>query len=164
MEKEKDLLKLTADLKENYPDLGVQKVEMGQDGKAALYLRPTDKKLAQLEEASVIRRNFLVREDLDLLQEKKTASQLPAQDLYRRSYELYWDNDLYGSVINTLANFSMKGFENDIGDPDIKHFFDSWVADVNFEEVLEWVYLDFFRAGMVKTYKVLGKYEPKITH
>ncbi len=164
MEKEKDLLKLTAELKEKYPDIGVQKVEVGKDGTASLYLRPTDKVLASMEQSSVLRRNYLTRTDLDLLDEKKSPSQVDPHSLYKRSYELYWDADIYGSVINTLANFAMKGFENDIGDPNIKHFFDSWVSDTDFDEVLEWVFLDFFRIGMVRTYKVLGKYEPKISH
>jgi hypothetical protein len=164
MEKEKDLLKITADLRDKYPDLDIQKVEMGQDGSASLYLRPNDKVLASMEKSSILRRNYLTRTDLDLLAEKKKPSQVAPHSLYKRSYELYWDADLYGSVINTLANFAMKGFENDVGDPNIQHFFDSWVIDTNFNEVLEWIYLDFFRMGMVRTYKVLGKYEPKISY
>ena len=164
MEKEKDLIKLTAELKDKYPDIGVQKVEVSKDGTASLYLRPTEKVLASIEQSSVLRRNYLTRPDLDLLQEKRSPSQVDPHSLYRRSYELYWDADIYGSVINTLANFAMKGFENDIGDANIKHFFDSWAYDTNFDELLEWIFLDFFRIGMVRTYKVLGKYEPKISH
>ena len=68
MEKEKDLIKLTAELKDKYPDIGVQKVEVSKDGTASLYLRPTEKVLASIEQSSVLRRNYLTRPDLDLLQ------------------------------------------------------------------------------------------------
>jgi hypothetical protein len=57
-----------------------------------------------------------------------------------------------------------KGFENDIDDVNIKQFYDTWTFDVGFEEVLEWIYLDFFKTGHVTTYKVLSKYEPRVSY
>jgi len=160
----KDLDKLTADLKEKYPDIGLHKIDLYEDGKASLYLTPTSKTLASLESASVIRRNAVTRDVLDLLEQAKKPSQVDPKESYKRSMDLYYDADLYGSTIDILANYSAKGFENDIGDPTIKHFYDSWAIDVRFEEVIDWIFLELFRSGLVRTYKTLGKYEPRVSH
>lgn len=102
----------------------------------------------------------LGRGDLDLarpsvLDEDPTA-------LIQRSLDYYRSKDVYGSAINVLTNFASKGFENDIDDPKIKDFFDNWALDIGFDKTVDDIFFDFFRAGMVRTYKILGKYEPDI--
>ncbi len=103
----------------------------------------------------------LLRSDLDLA--KTSVLQDEPQQIYARSIEYYRSKEVYGSAINALTNFASKGFENDIDDNNIKDFYDSWVIDVGFDDFVEKVFLDFFRIGMVRTYKVLGKYEPKVS-
>lgn len=103
----------------------------------------------------------LLRSDLDLA--KPSVLQDEPQQIYARSIDYYRSKPVYGSAINALTNFASKGFENDIDDKNIKDFFDSWVIDVGFDDFVEKVFLDFFRVGMVRTYKVLGKYEPKVS-
>jgi hypothetical protein len=62
-----------------------------------------------------------------------------------------------------MSSVITKGFENDIDDPDIKNFYDTWVFDVNFGEVLDWIALDLVRTSHVTTYKVIAKYEPRVS-
>ena len=161
----KDLENFTADLKDKYPDIGVHKVDFHEDGKASLFLKPTNKTLASLESSScIINRSPVTREVLDLLEQAKKPSQVDPKESYKRSMNLYFDADIYGSTIDILANYSAKGFENDISDPSIKHFYDTWAIDVGLEEVLDWIFLELFRSGLVRTYKTLGKYEPRVSH
>jgi len=102
----------------------------------------------------------LSRGDLDLL--KTSVLTDDPQDVYQRSINYYRCKDVYGSSINVLTNFASKGFENDIDDERIKDFYDNWVVDVGFDDIVEKIFFDFLRVGMVRTYKVLGKYEPEI--
>ena len=112
---------------------------------------------------SVINRPRIDRTYLDL-QSKKDISQKTPHELYKQSVDEYKADPIYGASINVLSNFACKGFENDSEDLTIKYFFDCWCFDVGFEEILEWIFLDFFRIGMVRTYKILGKYEQGISN
>jgi hypothetical protein len=103
------------------------------------------------------------RSDLDLLDGFNVLSATP-QQLYQKSIDYYKCKDIYGASINVLSNFASKGFHNDIDDLTIRNFFDSWVIDTNFEEIVEKIFFDFFRVGLVRTYKILGKYEPSVNH
>jgi len=170
----KDISKVTADLKKNYPDIGLHKIEW--DGsKASLYVHPTKKVLAGLESkdaikmrtverAATVRRQTLDRSGLDLSQNYRAPYEDTPQELFKRSMKYYVEQDIYGSTIDVLTNLSSKGFENDSDDSDIKLFFDVWNLDVNFKEIINWIFFDLFRVGMVRTYKSVGKYEPGITY
>ncbi len=68
----------------------------------------------------------------------------------------------YGTVIDTLTNFASKGFKNDVDDPDIKLFYDTWNDEINFQETVEKIFFDFFRVGMVRTFKTVGKFDPRL--
>lgn len=105
----------------------------------------------------------LTSSDLDLLDGFNVLNATP-QQLYQKSIDYYKTKDVYGTAINVLSNFAAKGFDNDIDDPTIKNFFDSWREDTNFDATVEKIFFDFFRVGLVRTYKVLGKYEPRINH
>lgn len=171
-----DINKITADLKTKYPNAGIKSIEVNNDiGTSTLYLTPTKQNLAFLDRpgaaikphvyrdsASTISRDAITRGDLDL-GISKSPYEYDAIDLFKEADRLYYTNPLLGSVINVLASLAMKGFENDIDDENIKQFYDVWAFDVNFDQVLEWVFLDFFKIGHVTTYKVLAKYEPRVS-
>ena len=64
------LSKVTADLKDKYPDVGIQSITVDdKSGKASFFLEPTKKSLAFLpqEKASIIRRDPVDRAVLDLI-------------------------------------------------------------------------------------------------
>ena len=169
-----EINKITAAIKDANPEIGLQRIEF--DGnKASLYLQPTQKALAGLEakdaikmrtveRASTVQRSTISRSTLDLMQSYKSPYDSTPKELFQRTMRYYVEQDLYGSVIDVLSNLASKGFENDLDDSDIKLFYDIWNLDVNFKEVIGWIFFDFFRVGMVRTYKIVGKYEPGITY
>lgn len=114
------------------------------------------------EDASVITRDFIRRVDLDLLIDAGDPARLPPDKIYSKALNLYRTKGAYGTVIDTLTNFAAKGFKNDIDDPEIKLVYDTWVRDTNFKETVEKVFFDFFRVGIVRTMKIVGKFEPKL--
>lgn len=127
----------------------------GQDGEPSPISYRTD--------ASVITRDFLRRVDLDLLIDAGDPARMPPDKLYSKALVLYRTKGAYGTAIDTLTNFAAKGFKNDIDDPDIKLFYDIWARETGFRETVEKVFFDFFRVGMVRTMKIVGKFEPKLT-
>ena len=170
---EKEIGKITSELQEKYPDVGISKIET--DGnKASFFLKPTKKALAFLdnsksviprnlvEKAATISRDAMDRTSLDLISAKDAYDETP-ENAFKRAIRYYYTEGLVGTVTNLLANLSCKGFENDVDDDNIKQFYDTWTFDVDFSEVLEWIFLDFFKTGHVTTYKVLAKYEPRVS-
>lgn len=174
-----DTNKLTADLQAKYPNAGIKAIEVDKaTGKSTFVLEPNKRNLAFLdkpgmaiklhtygasEQASTISRDPMSRQMLDLALSTNPYEEDP-KTLYKRADEFYYTDPLIGSVTNILASLSMKGFENDIDDLNIKQFYDTWAFDVDFDEVLEWIFLDFFKIGHVTTYKVLAKYEPRVSY
>jgi len=64
------LQKVTADLKEHYPDIGLHAIEVDdKSGKATFYMNPTKKVLAFLprEQAATVTRDPIDRQVLDLI-------------------------------------------------------------------------------------------------
>ena len=115
------------------------------------------------EGGRVITRDFTRRVDLDLLDELRPGVlRLQPQKVYQSAIDLYKTGGPYGTVIDTLTNFASKGFKNDVDDPDIKLFFDTWNTEINFQETVEKIFFDFFRVGMVRTFKTVGKFDPKL--
>lgn len=168
--------KITNDLKTKYPDVGIHSIEVDDStGKSTFFLKPTNKALAFLDKpgmaviprqfkdkASTINRTPLDRSVLDLAQ--KDAYTEEPHTSFERAMKYYYVDPLVGSATNLLASLACKGFENDIDDLDIKNFYDVWMFDVNFEELIEWIFLDFFKVGHVTTYKVIAKYEPRTSY
>ena len=165
--------KITSELQNRYPELGLRSLEVNEaTGSSTLYIDPSKKSLAFLDnpiiphvyrtKASTITRDSLSRSYLDLSSKKDSYDEDPKK-LYEKVIRYYYTEPLVGSTINLLSSLSCKGFENDIDDPDIKNFYDTWVFDVNFEEVLEWIFLDLFRTSNVVTYKYIAKYEPRVS-
>lgn len=171
-----ELLKLTSELKDKYPDAGIQSIEVdNENGKSTFFLEPNKKNLAFLEKpgaaitprtyksnASTITRDSMNRGNLDLGLTKDTYDESP-QELYKKALRYYYTEPIVGTATNLFASLSVKGFELDIDDEDIKNFYDTWLFDVNMNEMLEWIYLDFFKVGQVTTYKVIAKYEPRVS-
>ena len=168
---------ITKVLQEQYPDIGVQSVEINEDsGTSTLFLKPTQKTLAFLDSpgnpgviphiyrdrAATVTRDAVSRNTLDLIA-KSSYDETPLESI-KRARRYYFTEGLVGSTINILAELACKGFENDIDDDNIQNFYDVWAFDSSFEEVLEWVFLEFFRSGNVTTYKVLQKYEPRVSY
>jgi len=167
----KTIDKITAELQNRYPDAGIQSIEVDPSkGQSSIYVSP--KALAFLDKpgiprefkakASTITRDALSRGTLDLGSDKDSYEEDPKK-LYERALKYYYVEPIVGSVLNFLSSIASKGFENDIDDKDIKNFYDTWAFDVNFGEVLEWIFLDFFRISHVTTYKYVAKYEPRVS-
>lgn len=162
-------------IKEKYPDVGIKSIEVDEtSGKATFYIDPTKKTLAFLDKdavrprvysdrASVIERDYLQRSVLDLALKKDAYTMDPIES-YKLADRYYYTDPMVGATVNILAGLACKGFENDIDDEEIKNFFDKWCLDIGLEEVLEWIFLDFFKIGHVTTYKVTDSYEPGISY
>ena len=155
---------LTMDLQVSGPS-GISNLESFTDSNIDGFSNTTTiGSVSQLETASsVLNVNPLQKSDLDLLSNFDINTATP-QQLYRRSILYCKTKGMYSNSINILSNFAAKGFENDINDSTIKNFFDVWVMDTNFDEIVEKIFYDFFRIGLVRTYKIIGKYEPSISH
>jgi len=168
----KQLQKITADMKEKYPQAGIRKIEINETtGKSTFFLQPTESVLATMEgggltprlaKASTIRRDAISRSVLDL--GKTSVAEEDPKQIFIRAIRYYSEADVYGTHIDILTNFASKGFENDIDDDTIKLFYDVWNFDVGFKQILDWIFFDFFRVGMVRTYKIIGKYEPGVSY
>ena len=175
MDQEK-MNKVTADLKERYPDVGIRSISVDEKtGQSTFFLDPKPKTLAYLEvggiipkafkeKAAVITRDTMDRTFLDLQQNVKDPMQQTARESFENAIRYYYTVPELGSTINLLAGLASKGFEHDIDDENIKNFFDVWAFDVKFYELIDWLFLDFFKYGHVTTYKVLAKYEPRVSH
>jgi hypothetical protein len=167
---------MTATIREKYPDVGIRSIEVNeQTGQSTFFVEPTKKSLAFIdankggvvprmarEKAATITRDYVQRTNLDLSQ-ADPYTQDPKEG-YKRAIEYYYVDPMVGAATNLLAGLARKGFENDIDDENIKQFYDVWTFDVRFDEILEWIFLDFFKTGHVTTYKVLAKYEPRVSH
>ncbi|RKZ10816.1 hypothetical protein DRQ25_01535 [Candidatus Fermentibacteria bacterium] len=173
-----DIDKITKDLQTKYPKAGIRSINVDESsGTSTFLLNPNkDVELAFIEPskggavprvyrdaaATVTRDAIQNRSPLDLI--TPSVMDESPQELYKRAIKYYYTEPIVGAAINTLANLAAKGFENDIDDPNIKQFYDVWAFDVNMDEMLEWIFLDFFRTGHVTTYKVLAKYEPRVSY
>lgn len=169
-----DIDKITAELREKYPDAGIKSIEVDENtGKAVFFLNPTATNLAFLEKggvvpkirtetSSVIQRDVINRSVLDLAK-KDPYTEDPVVS-FEKAIRYYYTDPLIGPVVNFLSSVANKGFEHDIDDPVIKNFFDVWAFDIRMHEFLEWVFLDLFKVGQVFTYKVFAKYEPRISY
>jgi len=172
------LEKITAELKEKYPDVGIESISVNDEaGTSTFILQPTKKSLAFLnnpvignvvpkvfkERSSVIDRTALSQNYLDLSAGKNVYEDTH-ENIIKKASKYYYTEPLVGSTINLLSSLASKGFENDIDDENIKKFYDAWTHDVGFHELLEWIFLDFFKVGNVFTFKVVSKYEPKVSY
>ncbi len=114
------------------------------------------------EGGRTISRDWLRRADIDLLIGKPQVLQAKHDKLYDTAINTYHSQGHIGTIIDTLTNFASKGFKNDIDDPAIKLFYDTWTREIGFQETVEKIFFDFFRVGLVRTFKISGKFDPKL--
>ena len=111
---------------------------------------------------SEITRDYIRRTELDLLFPQGDPLRTKPEKNYAKALDLYRSKGAYAQTVDTLTNFACKGFKNDIDDPDIKLFYDTWVTEIGFRQTIEKIIFDFFRVGMVRTLKIVGKFDPKL--
>jgi hypothetical protein len=166
--------RITAELQERYPEVGIKSISVNEEtGTTTFLVDQTKKSLAFLknplvshtykEHASTLSRDAMSRSYLDLANQKDYFDEDPKK-LYEKAMRYYYTEPIIGSVVNLLSSLACKGFENDLDDPNIKNFYDTWVFDVNFEEVIEWIFLELFKTSHVTTYKYIAKYEPRVSN
>lgn len=153
---------------EKSPGIHEMEIEVGPKGlpaKELAYLTGEDGEPSPMkfwEGGRTISRDWLRRVDLDLLIGKPQVVQARPEQLYDTAINTYHSQGMVGTIIDTLTNFAAKGFKNDIDDENIKLFYDTWNREIEFPEVVEKIFFDFFRVGMVRTFKLVGKFEPKL--
>jgi len=164
------------DFKKDYPNVELAGIIPGDDGQYKMVFKPKLATLGPFEQAgadvpadlrekmqlnaSVMYRDPLKRSDLDLAK-PDIANEAPHK-IYARMKAYYRSKDVFGSFVRTMVNMAISGFENDCEDLKIKEFYDNWCQDVDIYQVLEWVFQEFYTTGFVRTYKVVGKYEPQV--
>jgi len=173
----KAVKQITAELQKRYPEVGIKSIEVDENsGKSTFIMDETPKVAKTLaflkpdvavtphiarEKAATITRDSINRSFLDLA--GKDPYDSDPKDNIKRANRYYHTEPIVGSAINLLASLASKGFEHDIEDPDIKNFFDSWALDTNFEQVIDWIFLELLKTGNVFTYKAIAKYEPRVS-
>ncbi len=150
------------------PGVHKMEIDIGPEGrkvKELAYLTGEGNQPSPLryhEGGRVISRDFIRRVDLDLLLEQGSPLKLKPDKLYQKAINFYKTKGAYGTVIDTLTNFASKGFKNDVDDPDIKLFYDTWNREIGFQQTVENIFFDLFRVGMVRTFKLVGNFSPKL--
>lgn len=71
----------------------------------------------------------------------------------RLATELYYKEPIVGTVIDMMVDFSASGFNNECEDKDIKKLYDEWAKEVNLQEIVEQIFLEYFRSGNVSIYR-----------
>ena len=162
-----NLDKVTEDIKNKYPDLGIKKIEVGSDGKASFYMQPkrglpflADPYKAmsfRKEVSSTIRRTPIDKSMLDLASKTSVVDTDP-KELFSLANKYYKENPIVGAATNLLVFLTTKGFENDIDDEEIKKFFDVWAYDIGLRTVIGWIATDLVKIGHVFVYKNTAPY------
>lgn len=167
-----DLDKVMREINSKYKNINVDSIEAGEKkGTYTMRLKPhmayldprnTDLPLDYRHKlsSSVIYKDFLRRSDLDLA--KQDVIDGKPHKLYETVQEYTWSKSVFGSFIDVLVYFASSGFYNDSKDPKVKLFFDHWCYDVGIRKLLDQIFIEYFKTGFVRIYKVLGKYQPKI--
>lgn len=80
---------------------------------------------------------------------------LPADphDKMRFAMELYEKEPVVGAVIDLMVDFSASGFTNECEDQEVKKLFDTWSKEIKFAELIEGIFLEFYRSGNVTIYR-----------
>jgi len=67
--------------------------------------------------------------------------------------ELYHKEPIVGTVVDMMVDFSSSGFENECDDENVKKLYDAWCKDINMNNLIEGVFLEFYRSGNVTVYR-----------
>jgi hypothetical protein len=71
----------------------------------------------------------------------------------RLANELYFKEPIIGTVIDMMVDFSASGFINECEDKDIKQLYDKWSKDIRLQEIVEQIFLEYYRSGNVSIYR-----------
>lgn len=85
----------------------------------------------------------------------KDIANLRPHDKMRIAMSYFNTDPLVGKIIELMKVFANDGFKNEHADPKIKAFYDNWCTTVDFELVLGWIFLEYFRSGNATTAREL---------
>jgi len=74
-------------------------------------------------------------------------------DKMKFAMELYKLEPVVGTVIDLMVDFSASGFTNECEDQEVKKLYDSWAKEVRLSELIEGIFLEFYRSGNVTIYR-----------
>lgn len=114
-----------------------------------------EKELARLD---IRYRDILGGSYLDL--RDKGAEETEALKLYKRSSDEYYKTGIYGTHLDMLSNFAATGFYNEINNPEIKEFYDSWAKDTKFVDLVGKIFHNLFKYSVCYVLRATGPYEP----
>jgi hypothetical protein len=67
--------------------------------------------------------------------------------------DLYHKEPIVGTVIDLMADFSSSGYTNECDDGEIKKLYDKWAEEVKIAQLLEGIFLEYYRSGNVTIYR-----------
>lgn len=67
--------------------------------------------------------------------------------------DMYYKEPIIGAVIDMMVDFSSSGFTNECDDAEVKKIFDKWSEELNINELLEKIFLEYYRSGNVTIYR-----------
>lgn len=87
------------------------------------------------------------------------AMQLPAQphDIMKLSTELYYTDELIGTVVDLLVDFSAGGLELECEDDKVLQWFNEWAEDVDLFGLVYAIFLEYYRTANVFVFKQLNE-------
>ena len=103
-------------------------------------------------------RDQLSNSYLDL--REASAETVDAVKLYERSQAEYYRTGIYGTSVDLLSNFAATGYYNEITDTEIKEFYDSWVKDTDFINVVKRIFHSLFKYSVCYILRGYSSYEP----
>lgn len=74
-------------------------------------------------------------------------------DKIKLAIQLYFKEPIIGTVIDLMVDFSASGFTNDCEDQEIKKVFDAWGKEIGLQQLLEGIFLEYYRSGNVTIYR-----------
>lgn len=127
--------------------------------KTRMTLEGANEKEIEAAAAEVTYRDRLTPMFLDIRRRRRVDEE-EAQRLYRRSASEYRKSGAYGSAIDALIDFSIKGFEHEVQDPEIKEYFDSYAKDVKLVSFIQNIFHSIWLNGACHIVTSESKYKP----
>lgn len=67
--------------------------------------------------------------------------------------EVYFKEPIVGTAVDLMVDFSSSGFTNECDDSEIKKLYDKWCEEMHINQLLENIFLDYYRCGNVTIYR-----------
>lgn len=77
---------------------------------------------------------------------------IPHHKMYM-AMEIYKHEPLVATVIDMMVDFSSSGFVHECDDNEVKQLFDKWADEVKLQELIEQIFLEYWRTGNVYVYR-----------